>query len=378
MKLCYAVHDFALGGMEQHTLDLARGMKARGHDVHLLTLRRDGGHLAPVLPGLRAAGIAVTGFPLVDPRSFGERLGARRQLRAWLRRERFDVFHLQRYNPYHSHWLPLIARLAGVPVRVVSEQDPGLEFGSPNALVGRLGDAFVTGWIVASSFSERELKAKTPRPAARIFRLPLGIPTEHHPRITPERRAAARTALGLAPDALVAGTVCRLVNLKGIDDLFDALPPVLARYPQLQVLVAGTGPERERLNARAAQLGPNVRLLGRVEDAAAFVAALDVFAFPSRYEGFGLAVAEAMSAGLPVVGTKVGALEEMVVESGGGRSVAPQDHAAFGAALAELLADPAERARCGAAGSEYAHRMLSIEGMLERFEKLYAKLRAES
>lgn len=366
-----AIHGFALGGMEEHAVDLACGLAARGHHVTMLLPHKGGGPLAPLAPRLMAAGVRVETRRLLDLERFGDRVAARWSLVRWMRSQRFDVLHLHRYNPYHSHALPALAALAGVRTRLVTEHDPGLEFEPPPRLVTAIGDSFVTSWIVASSFSQRCILANTRRKADRVVRVPHGIPTErfHAPSI--EARNMSRAELGIPQDALAVGTVCRLVNLKGIDDLLAAAPGLLARFPDLQFLVAGGGPESERLIAAAKSIGDRMRFLGRVDSTAKFLAALDVFAFPSRYEGFGLAVAEAMAAGLPVVGTRVGAIEEMLTESGGGAVVPANDPAAFAVAIERFIENPEMRAQAGAAGRAYALKTLSLDAMIDRFETVY-------
>lgn len=366
-----ALHGFALGGMEEHAVDLACGIAGRGHEVSMLLPYAGGGPLAPLIPRLTAAGVQIEARALLGIHGIGNRLAAWRDVFRWMRRQRFDVFHLHRYNPYHSHALPMIAALAGIRTRLVSEQDPGLEFQLPSRAVAALGDSFVTAWIVASSFSERCIVANTRRNPAHVRRVALGIPTDRFEALSAGAKAHSRSALQIPDDALVIGTLCRLVTLKGIDDLLVAAPGLLERFPNLQILVAGGGPESDRLIEAGKKIGDRLRFLGRVESTAGFLAALDVFAFPSRYEGYGLAVAEAMASGLPVVGTRVGAIEEMLTESRGGTVVAPSDPTALAAGVGQYLADPEARKSVGEAGRAYALKELSLSAMIDRFEIVY-------
>lgn len=371
LKICVAIHGFALGGMEEHALDLAAGMVARGHHVTMILPFPHGGPLAPLIPRMIAAGVRVETRDLLELEGIRARTSAKWDLWKWMKRERFDVFHLHRYNPYHSHAFPFVAALAGVPMRLVTEHDPGLGFDSPPRMVAAFGDSFVTNWIVASSFSERAMAGNTRRDPTRVKRIHLGIPTSRFSAITPTARKTARASLDIPEDALAVGTVCRLVNLKGIDDLLGAAPGLLDRFPNLYFLVAGSGPESDRLAEAGRAISERIRFVGRVESTPDFFAALDVFAFPSRYEGFGLAVAEALTSGLPVVGSDVGAIKEMLESSGGGTVVPQSDPPALSNAIAAYLEDPSARATAGSAGREFAIRELSLEAMIARFEAAY-------
>jgi hypothetical protein len=150
-NICMAIHGFALGGMEEHAVDLASGLVARGHEVTMLLPFAGGGPLAPLAPRLIAAGVGVEARNVIELKGARERASAKWQLARWLNREKFDIFHLQRFNPYHSNALPLVAALAGIRRRFVSEQDPGLEAVPLSRFAMVLGDAWVTKWIVAAT-----------------------------------------------------------------------------------------------------------------------------------------------------------------------------------------------------------------------------------
>ncbi|MGY1633571.1 glycosyltransferase family 4 protein [Geodermatophilus sp. SYSU D01186] len=165
-------------------------------------------------------------------------------------------------------------------------------------------------------------------------------------------RDAARAALGLDPRQPVVMTLGRLTHMKGQWHLVDAVPGLLARFPDLAVVLVGDGPLRQALEKRAAALGVAgaVRFAGHRTDARQLLDAADVFVLPSRHEGMPLVALEAMEAGLPVVATRVIGSEEVVVDGRTGALVRPGDPQALGAALARLLADPGLRRRQGAAG----------------------------
>ena len=158
---------------------------------------------------------------------------------------------------------------------------------------------------------------------------------------------AVRAHDGAAP---VIGTVARLAQQKGLDVLIDAFPAVVSEWPQASLVICGEGEERAALEARAARLGiaDRVRFLGERSDVPSVLADLDVFVLPSRFEGLCLAVIEAQAAGVPVIATPVGGIQETVIPGETGTLVPVDDAAAVTRAILTTLADP-QRARVLAA-----------------------------
>jgi glycosyltransferase involved in cell wall biosynthesis len=170
-------------------------------------------------------------------------------------------------------------------------------------------------------------------------------------------------------DARVLVAVSRLTEQKGLDVALRALP----RLPEDTVLVVlGEGPERGALEALARELGVEGRvfLLGRMPDVAAWLQRATVFVHPARWEGFGLAVLEAMLAGLPVVASRVSSLPELVVDGETGVLVQPDDPSALALGIAQAL----EQRELGDAGRERAHREFSVARMADRTAALYRAL----
>jgi glycosyltransferase involved in cell wall biosynthesis len=203
--------------------------------------------------------------------------------------------------------------------------------------------------------------------------VPSGVPTDELRARAPER-AAARAALGLPPDAFVVAAIGRLVPVKGFDVLVQALPAVLASIPDVHVLVTGDGPERERLAARAERLGvlDRIRLFGSHTDVVEILAAADALAAPSRNEGMGRALVEAMALGVPVVASAVGGIPS-VVDDDVGRLIPADDASALAAALIELGGDRRLRAKLAAAASDRAEAFSTAVAdakMLEMYDAL--------
>jgi glycosyltransferase involved in cell wall biosynthesis len=174
------------------------------------------------------------------------------------------------------------------------------------------------------------------------------------------------------PDGVrVLLAVSRLTRQKGVDVAVRAL----ASLPEDVVLVvlSSTQEEREPLEALARELGVEQRLflLGRLPDVAAWLRRADALVHPARWEGFGLAVLEAMLAGLPVVASDVSSLPELVIDGETGLLVPPDDPPTLARALARALE---ERDRLGAAGRERALREFSVARMADSTVALYRSL----
>ena len=173
------------------------------------------------------------------------------------------------------------------------------------------------------------------------------------------------------PEERVALAVCRLEPQKGVDVAVEALADV----PNTRLVVLGEGSERARLERRAAELGVRLSLPGRVPDVTAWLQRADVLVHPVRWEGFGLALLEAMLASLPVVATAVSSIPEIVVDGETGLLVPAEDPEALAAAINRVLDDPG---RLGERGYARARSEFSVERMVARTQTVYEAARAPS
>jgi glycosyltransferase involved in cell wall biosynthesis len=164
-------------------------------------------------------------------------------------------------------------------------------------------------------------------------------------------RKAARAALGIAEDALVVGTVANFTPKKDQRTLLAAHQLLRAEHPQAVLVLIGSGPLEDELRARARALGiaDSVVFAGSRPDVPMLLPGFDVFTLSSLQEGLPVSLMEAMSTGLPSVLTAVGGIPEIVDDGVEGLTVLPERPRELAAALAALAADPARRARVGAA-----------------------------
>jgi glycosyltransferase involved in cell wall biosynthesis len=171
-------------------------------------------------------------------------------------------------------------------------------------------------------------------------------------------------------DAQVLLAVCRLEPQKGVDVAIRALPTVRERHPRAQLVVLGEGPQRPELEQLAGALEVPVHLPGRVPDVAAWLGRADLLVHPARWEGFGLALLEAMLASLPVVATNVSSIPEIVADGQTGILVPPDDASALAHAIARVLEAPGTY---GVAGLARAREEFSVARMADRTLSVYGR-----
>jgi glycosyltransferase involved in cell wall biosynthesis/aminoglycoside phosphotransferase (APT) family kinase protein len=290
-----------------------------------------------------------------------------------LRRERPDVFHAHMSSPVACKWGLTAAVLARVPAVVGTVQVGAYE--PPNRSAYLQLRALARGvdrYLAVSREIAAELVEWLDWPAEKVEVVYNAVDIE---RVAVSAPPGLRAQLGGSETRQLVLTPARLNAQKGHDTLLEAT----AEVPDALFLLAGDGPERGRLEARAAELGvaERVHFLGRREDVPQLLAACDVFALPSLYEGSSLAVLEAMAAGIPVVSSAIGGTEELIEDGRSGLLVPPDDAAALAAALRRLLGDPQLREDFAARARERVDAGLTREQNAERVEAIYGELPAQ-
>lgn len=185
---------------------------------------------------------------------------------------------------------------------------------------------------------------------------------------------------GFGRDCIVIGTVGRIQDVKdhaGLMDAFIALRALLPQYAdRLRLAIVGEGPllAALRQKAQAAGIADQVWLPGSRNDIADFLRSLDIFCMSSLAEGTPGSALEAMASGLPVVGTRVGGLPEVIDEGVTGALVPPADPAAMAAALARYIEDPAVARLHGIAGRERVLNRYNMPAMVAAYQSMYDAL----
>ncbi|MEM9083075.1 MAG: glycosyltransferase family 4 protein [Planctomycetota bacterium] len=190
-----------------------------------------------------------------------------------------------------------------------------------------------------------------------------------------EDRASVRTELRFTDDDFVIGTVARLAEHKGHDDVLDALSEDLKRDPKLKLLWVGEGWWGERLRARVSSMGIDKQVVftGLVpgERVPAMMRAMDVLVHPSYREGLPRTVPQALLSGTAVVATDADGTREVCIDGKTGRLVPVANTKAIGDALRWMRDHPKERAAMTAHGREMCQSKFSAEAMVEALETVY-------
>ncbi|MGY1635491.1 glycosyltransferase [Geodermatophilus sp. SYSU D00742] len=327
MRVTYVLHTAVWGGAETYVARLIQELSGRMTPI-VVTPR-------PVPERLLGALPSEVELRAVDGVGRKGDLGALARLVRTVRSTRPDLVHVNQSTPANNRYGLLAARLSGAPfLSTVHSPEP-----ARSRLQRLLLPVLFRGvrTVITVSDETQDLLVRTLRvPAARIRVIPNGVPLLDRP-------PARRTDGG---GRLVAGSLGRLVREKGFDVLLEALDLVVRDRPGVRLRVAGEGPQRAALEARAHDLP--VSFIGEVTDPASFLVELDVFCLSSRREGLPFALLEAMALGVPCIATDVGqvraALDDAVLV------VPPEQPSALAHALRQLADAPVDRAALGVRG----------------------------
>ncbi len=345
-------------GGEQQALYLVAGLQARGIDNLVVTQPE-----APLAERVR-----TTGARVIELRCRGEwDLLARWKLARLMKREAAVLLHA--HDAHGATVGGAAARRAGRPAVCTRRVDFEVRSVKKYARLDR---------VICISEAIRTVCRDAGVPEDRLRLVPSGIDLARI-REGPEETAAVRQEF--APDKkkpLLLLNVASLTDHKGQRYLLEAMPAVLARLPQTQLVIVGTGelegPLRHQANLLA--IDEDVTFAGFREDVPTLLKACDLFVMASHLEGLCTSVMDAMAAGKAVVATAAGGLPELVEDGRTGLVVPVRDPDALAAGLLDLLTDRKKRERFAKAAGEVAAKRFDKERMIDGTLAVYRELAA--
>ncbi|HEV2449107.1 MAG TPA: glycosyltransferase family 4 protein [Thermoplasmata archaeon] len=361
------------GGVESHVRGISRELARQGHSVIVLTSRHD-----PALPEREE----FEGYTILRTPCWGVWFNTpvNPEVGRWARELGADVAHLHFPPPLTPYFAARGLDHSAVPVCVTYHCDLYLA-----TAFGRLATELFNHVFLPSILRRADRVIVHTESYGQTSRGLGGRPFEVIPssvdllRFRPDVDGSAvreRLGLGEGPVLAFAG---RLVPHKGLEPLLRAVSRL---PPKVRLLVVGRGPELPAMQELARRLGiaERVRFCSEVSDAElpAYLRAADLFVFPStnRLEGFGLAVAEAMAAGLPVIVTDMPGVREVIQPGREGLLTEPLLEGDLVERIQELMDDPGRRRSMGAAGRRRAEELFDVRAVTRSLVRTYEGLAA--
>lgn len=352
--VAHVLNAMGLGGVPQVAWELMRRLPPDRFDLRVSSMRR--AHCEEDARDALRSNLEAAGVRVAFPRVSGSMLVVA-DLCDWLVAEGVDLIHTHSYRPN------LHGRLAALPLRETGMRIVAHYHSAHDDKRNREGTltlerslTAVTDRVIACSRAAGDHVADLLGvPPERLTVVPNAVDTE---RFAAADRVAARAAFGIADGRPVVALVGRIDPHKGQDDYVRAAPLVRAAHPDALLLLVGStakdevaGPIRELIADEGVE--DVVQFTGYVDDMPGLYAAIDLLAAPSRTEGFGLMLVEAMAAGVPIVASAVDAIPE-VVGDGPALLLPPNDPATLATAINRVLGDRDAATAMAAAGRERA------------------------
>ena len=355
LRIVQLIAPSKIAGAERSTVSLCRGLSARGHHVSLLVK-----YSHVLLDTARDEGVDALSMRFAGKLN----LLAVGRLARWFRRNNVELVATQLSTA--SLWGTLAARSLGLP-----------SVATVRALNSKTCYIFADR-IIAVSHAVKAHLVEQGIQSDKIRVVYNGVDLGKF--VPPANRQAPKAALDLPTDIMIVGVVAHLSEKKGHKWFLEAVAPLCQTFPQLRILFLGEGGERANLQRQVRALGIEDRVIfaGFHGDVVPWMSAMDALVLPPiAKEGFGRVLVEAGAMKIPVVGSDVGGISEIIVPGETGFVVAPGDVAALQTALSALLDDAQLREKMGEAGRERALRDFSQERMVEQTERVYRELLAE-
>ncbi|HEY8406954.1 MAG TPA: glycosyltransferase family 4 protein [Gaiellaceae bacterium] len=383
IKVLRVIARLNVGGPALHVAYLTEGLAERGYDTTLVAGSLAHGEESMAHVALRRGARIVTLPHLARQVSPLNDLLAVRHLAKLIRTERPQILHTHTAKAGAvGRVATLLAGDARPPIVVHTFHGHVLRgyFNPLATLAFRTLErwlATVTTRLIAVSPEVRDDLVRlgvAPREKFAVIRL--GIQLDERVSAAGAARRETRRRMGISPEAFVVGWVGRMTAVKRTDDVLLAFAGVLDRGVDAWLCLIGDGPDRQRLERRAHELGIVRRCLfvGYQDEVAPYYEAIDALLLPSANEGTPVSVIEALAAERPAVATRVGGVPDVVREGVDGYLVDVGDADTLAARLVELAGDPDKRDAMGREGRRRVLERYAVDRLVDDIDALYREL----
>jgi glycosyltransferase involved in cell wall biosynthesis len=365
MKICFLLSTFAYDGIKRSVVHFANSMQALGHEVWVGIL-----HEWPGKVSLRSE-LRVPDEKVISWDGLGQ--GRREwEMFHFFRKQRFDVVHTNTIKMNHvGRWTAL---LAGVPCVFASEDNICLK----RSWKTRQEDRFLARWghgvIMISDAVKRSFIEMEGLPSQKIHTVYYGLPIDQLRSLKKSdvELSQKRKELGIQEGPTIV-CAARLDPSKSIETLIQATRRLVDQNPGIQVLLAGDGSERAKLekNRDDLNLHRNFHFLGARTDIYEILQIADVVTLCSLWEGLGFSLMEAMAFGKPLVGTDVAGINEIISHQKNGLLVAKQSAEQLSRALYQILEDPPFARRLSQGSEEVLREKFDVQKNTQQLLGLY-------
>ena len=383
MKICHVITRMIVGGAQENTLLTIKGHIEKGHEVVLVT------GFSPGREGELLKNVEMPDFKIVEIPEMVRELSplkdyqALRKLRAYFKKEKFDVVHT------HSSKAGIIGRIAarqaGVPVVVHTVHGQAfhayekpwkkLLYITAERIAAKYCDKI---YAVAQAMIDQCVDAKV-APREKYMVVYSGMDTAAF--VNAKRDSVLREKLGIPENAKVIATVARLFPMKGYEEMLPAAAQLVKEFPDLHFLPVGDGPMFDELQKEIARLGMSDRFhfagLVPPHKVCDYIAQADLLWHLSLHEGLPRAVVQALAVGIPAIGYKLDGTPEVVLNGETGFVTPPQDVDAVVRYSSQLLGDSALRKQMGEKGRELVVERFAWRRMADILEKEFLMLLKE-
>ncbi|MFC1632053.1 glycosyltransferase family 4 protein [Candidatus Omnitrophota bacterium] len=365
MKILLLTTHLNLGGIGVYVLSLAKVLVRKGHQLFVVS---SGGDLVAPLSscGVRHFNLNIKTKSALNPKLYP---AASRLVRI-IKENEIEIIHAHtRVTQVLAH---LAAKVANIPYVSTCHG-----FFKPR-LLRKVFPCWGDHCVAISEAVREHLVNDLSVKKEDISVVHNGVEAERFSpqKFSQKQKQQLKRDYGLKSEAPIIGTVARLSSVKGQRYLIFAMREVIKACPEVQLLLVGDGPEKQRLLTQVQELGlaNNIFFSPSTLDTSVPLSIMDIFVFPSLMEGLGLAIIEAQAMGLPVVASDVGGIYTVVKEGVNGLLVRPGNSQRLAEAIVGLLKDRNKAIAFGGQGRRQMLGQFGLKQMVDGIERVYAQV----